>query len=69
MIPVNVIGYSGLTAGVESDELKAGMMVVVEGNERLQDKQAVAYPATDSGRQQVQDEEQVTEDRSQKAAS
>jgi membrane fusion protein (multidrug efflux system) len=43
MIPVNVIGYSGLDAGVESKELKAGMLVVVEGNERLNDKQAVVY--------------------------
>ncbi len=43
MIPVKVIGYSGLDAGVESNELKAGMLVVVEGNERLRDEQAVVF--------------------------
>ena len=43
MVPVNVIGYNGLNAGVESDELKAGMLVVVGGNERLNDKQAVVF--------------------------
>ncbi|CAB1063644.1 hypothetical protein D1BOALGB6SA_8428 [Olavius sp. associated proteobacterium Delta 1] len=43
MIPVKVIGYSGLEAGVESTGLKAGMFVVIEGNERLRDKQAVVY--------------------------
>ena len=46
MLPVKVIGYSGLDAGVESKELKAGMLVVVEGNERLRDKQAVVYQKT-----------------------
>jgi RND family efflux transporter MFP subunit len=43
MIPVKVIGYSGLDAGVESKELAAGMLIVAEGNERLRDKQAVVY--------------------------
>jgi RND family efflux transporter MFP subunit len=43
MVAVNVIGYNGLNAGVASDELKPGMLVVVGGNERLNDKQAVAY--------------------------
>ena len=41
MIPVKVIGYSGLNAGVESTDLKAGMLIVLEGNERLRDKQAI----------------------------
>jgi hypothetical protein len=41
MIPVTVIGYNGLNAGVESKDLKAGMLVVLEGNERLQDEQAI----------------------------
>jgi membrane fusion protein (multidrug efflux system) len=50
MIPVNVLGYSGLKAGVESNELKAGMLVVVEGNERLGDKQAVVYDSAASGK-------------------
>jgi hypothetical protein len=47
MIPVKVIGYSGLDAGVESTDLKVGMLVVLEGVERLRDKQAIAYPKTD----------------------
>ena len=42
MIPVKVIGYSGLNAGVQSDDLQAGMLVVVKGNERLNDGQGVA---------------------------
>lgn len=41
MIPVNVIGYEGLTTGVVAQDLKDGMMVVVKGNERLRDGQAV----------------------------
>jgi len=48
MIPVNVIGYNGLNAGVEAEELKPGMLVVVGGNERLNDKQAVAYDLSSS---------------------
>jgi hypothetical protein len=36
-----------LDAGVESNELKAGMLVVVEGIERLRDKQAVVYQRTE----------------------
>jgi RND family efflux transporter MFP subunit len=47
MIPVKVIGYNGLKAGVESTDLKAGMLVVLEGNERLQDKQAIAIQKTE----------------------
>ena len=43
MIPVTVIGYTGLNAGVESADLKPGMLVVLEGNERLRDKQAIEF--------------------------
>ena len=42
MIPVKVVGYSGLSAGVQSEDLRAGMLVVVEGNERLNDGQGLA---------------------------
>jgi len=41
MISVNVLGYSGMTVGVEADGLQAGMKVVVKGNERLMDGQTV----------------------------
>jgi len=41
MIPVKVIGYSGTTAGVMGEGLKGGMLVVVKGNERLNDGQPV----------------------------
>jgi len=43
MLPVQVIGFEGLDAGVASPGLKEGMLVVVEGNERLRNGQAVAY--------------------------
>jgi len=43
MIPVHVVGYSGLDAGVEARGLNEGMLVVIEGNERLRDEQAVVY--------------------------
>jgi len=43
MIPVQVSGYSGLDAGVEAQGLTAGMLVVIEGNERLRDEQAVVF--------------------------
>jgi RND family efflux transporter MFP subunit len=42
MIPVEVIGYQGLTAGVQSPDLAEGMQVVVKGNERLRDGQMVS---------------------------
>jgi membrane fusion protein (multidrug efflux system) len=51
MLPVQIIGYSGLNAGVASNELKAGMLVVVEGNERLQDEQAVVIQKTEASNQ------------------
>jgi RND family efflux transporter MFP subunit len=41
MIPVDIIGYAGLTIGVAAQGLKGGMMVVVKGNERLRDGQMV----------------------------
>ncbi|MCP4642421.1 MAG: efflux RND transporter periplasmic adaptor subunit, partial [bacterium] len=40
--PVEVIGFQGLMAGVMGDGLKPGMAVIVKGNERLRDGQAVA---------------------------
>ncbi len=42
MIPVNVIGYQDLLAGVEGRGLAAGMQVVVKGNERLRNGQMVS---------------------------
>jgi RND family efflux transporter, MFP subunit len=41
-IPVYVVGYRGLFAGVKSEKLKEGMDVVVKGNERLRPGQPVA---------------------------
>jgi RND family efflux transporter MFP subunit len=41
MIPVEVLGYDGLTAGVLSDYIKPGMLVVIKGHERLSDGQQV----------------------------
>jgi RND family efflux transporter MFP subunit len=41
-IPVNVIGYQGLAAGVEGPGLAEGMQVVVKGNERLRNGQTVS---------------------------
>ena len=43
MLPVRIIGFEGLEAGVAAPGLKEGMFVVVQGNERLRDGQAVAY--------------------------
>ena len=42
MIPVDIIGYTGLTTGVSARGLKDGMQVVVKGNERLRDGQLVS---------------------------
>ena len=42
MIPVDVIGYQGLTVGVQSPDLAEGMQVVVKGHERLRDGQDVS---------------------------
>jgi RND family efflux transporter MFP subunit len=41
MIPVKIIGYKGLTAGISAEGLKEGMKVVIKGNERLRDGQLV----------------------------
>ena len=41
MLPVSVIGYAGSKAGVSAEGLKAAMMVVTKGNERLNHGQAV----------------------------
>ena len=41
MLPVKVAGYDGLKAGVFAEGLSEGMKVVVKGNERLRDGQAV----------------------------
>lgn len=41
MVPVEVVGYSGLVAGVRSPALKPGASVVTKGNERLNDGQPV----------------------------
>ena len=41
-MPVYVVGYRGLSAGVKSKVLKEGMDVVVKGNERLRPDQPVA---------------------------
>jgi multidrug efflux pump subunit AcrA (membrane-fusion protein) len=46
MIPVNVIGYQGLIAGIEGQGLAEGMRVVVKGNERLQTGQMVSIIET-----------------------
>ena len=42
MIPVDVIGYQALIAGVQNPNLAEGMQVVVKGNERLRDGQNVS---------------------------
>lgn len=41
-MPVYVVGYRGLSAGVKSEKLQEGMDIVVKGNERLRPGQAVA---------------------------
>ena len=43
MLPVQIIGFEGLTAGVASPALKEGMLVVVDGNERLRNGQNLAF--------------------------
>lgn len=43
MIPVNVIGYEGIRAGIHAQGLEEGMMVVIKGNERLRPDQPVIY--------------------------
>jgi RND family efflux transporter MFP subunit len=41
LIPTRVIGYQGLKAGINSDEISEGIEVVVKGNERLRNGQPV----------------------------
>lgn len=41
MVKVKVLSYIGLSAGIEADELKEGMKVVIKGNERIMDGQNV----------------------------
>lgn len=41
-MPVQVVGYRGLDAGVLSEKLAEGMTIVVKGNERLHPDQPVA---------------------------
>ncbi len=41
MMPVQVIGYEGMTAGISGEGLKEGMQVVIKGNERLRPGQDV----------------------------
>lgn len=43
LIPVSVVGYDALKAGVAGEGLAEGMQVVVKGNERLRDGQEVAF--------------------------
>jgi RND family efflux transporter MFP subunit len=47
MMPVQIIGYEGLSAGIRATGLKDGMLVVVAGNERLRDEQAVVIQKTE----------------------
>jgi RND family efflux transporter MFP subunit len=42
MVPVKVIGYQALVAGIEGAGLTEGMQVVVKGNERLRNGQMVS---------------------------
>jgi RND family efflux transporter MFP subunit len=41
MVPVTVIGYDGMSAGILGQGLSEGMKVVVKGNERLREGQPV----------------------------
>lgn len=41
IIPVKVVGYRGMKAGINSQGISEGMNVVVEGNERLRNGQPV----------------------------
>jgi hypothetical protein len=49
MVPIEIIGYNGLMAGVASQELAEGMLVVVDGSERLRNGQAIAFSEVTSG--------------------
>lgn len=41
MIPVRIIGYEGVLAGIQAEGLTEGMKVIIKGNERLRDGQPV----------------------------
>jgi RND family efflux transporter MFP subunit len=41
MLPVEIVGYDGLNAGITGQGLEEGMKAVVKGNERLRDGQPV----------------------------
>ena len=41
MVPVSLVGYDGMNAGIRGEGLVAGVKVVVNGNERLRDGQPV----------------------------
>lgn len=41
MVPVKVLGYEGLTAGIRGEGLSKAMDVVIKGNERIGDGQAL----------------------------
>ena len=43
IMPVQIVGYDGLNAGVEAPNLKEGMLVALEGNERLRNGQKVVF--------------------------
>ncbi len=42
MVTVMIVGYDGMTAGIQGQGLVEGMQVVVKGNERLREGQEVA---------------------------
>jgi RND family efflux transporter MFP subunit len=67
MIAVKVVGYNGLNAGVASENLQPGMLVVIEGNERLRDGQGIVYQMTDDSGQKTDDSGQMTGAKSQQA--
>jgi len=39
--PVQIVGYDGMIAGIQSMDLKKGMKVIVRGNERVQEGQTI----------------------------
>lgn len=55
MLPVQILGFDGLAAGIASVGLKEEMLVVVEGNERLRNGQAVVFQMTDDRGQKSED--------------
>lgn len=43
MIPVQIRGYRGMQVSVENQALTAGVQVVIKGNERIRDGQAIRF--------------------------